>query len=349
MGGALEDGVDMCRQELADLDGAAEMFAGDATCLAVVAAGGAHLPHPLRAALLRRVRGAVGTASKDGVGGRQSVWGGGCGGYGGASFFEAGAGGSSSSQLGLERFCFEQFVAGSLTNVMQLEEWSLAGLGSNSGGGSGRRNSAGGAAIAKGLNRAGALPFHPAFLDAAVLTLVTDKWPLLVDPEGVAERWLPTVYGAALVLPPVVAARATSTEVRHAAAAGLVLVVSHAQAGLHPDLALFLSHHAVAGGGGGGGGSENWAASMAATAAPGFRIVLLSDRTPGPRREPFAVESSDADAPAVVPLEACPAAAAAVQVIHFGGHDRVSGGAAAAAAAATISEKDSNGSNTGNS
>lgn len=103
----------------------------------------------------------------------------------------------STTSLTLERFRLEHFAPGVLTNVAQLQGWASvpgssapegnaddSGDDSDSYGGTGARS---GGESAHGKNGA-CLPFHPAFMDAAVLTLCTPKWPVVLDPEGIALR-----------------------------------------------------------------------------------------------------------------------------------------------------------------
>lgn len=104
---------------------------------------------------------------------------------------------TSATLLALGRFRLGHFATGVLTNMAQLQGWAYApgssapeanaddsGDDSDGYGGTGARM---GEESAHGKNGA-CLPFHPAFMDAAVLTLCTPKWPMILDPEGVALR-----------------------------------------------------------------------------------------------------------------------------------------------------------------
>lgn len=94
--------------------------------------------------------------------------------------------------LKLERYRVENFATGVLTNLMQLQNWAYPpDTAVEDDGGDSDESDAGDTRV-KTTNAAAAamagLPFHPAFLDAAVLTLSTPKWPLIMDPEGIALR-----------------------------------------------------------------------------------------------------------------------------------------------------------------
>lgn len=104
---------------------------------------------------------------------------------------------TSTTSLTLDRFRLGHFAPGVLTNLAQLQGWAYvpgssapegnaddSGDDSDSYGGTGATS---GGESAHGKNGA-CLPFHPAFMDAAVLTLSTPKWPVILDPEGVALR-----------------------------------------------------------------------------------------------------------------------------------------------------------------
>ncbi len=96
---------------------------------------------------------------------------------------------NTSTALSLRRYRVGNFAAGVLTNVMQLQRWtypSEAEVEEDGGGDSGDESDGGRGFLDSG--GADGLPFHPAFMDAAVLTLTTPKWPLILDPEGIALR-----------------------------------------------------------------------------------------------------------------------------------------------------------------
>lgn len=201
-------------QELHDLASTAELFVGDALCFASVTCLAAHLPYTLRAIALDRARDAVlrrgvpasqwwvreddpqkdqadlaartNKASSDGNVPE-----------------EAGAEGISARTtdfLALKRHRVGNFAAGVLTNLMQLQNWAVPSDtmaegdggddsseesdGGQFGGDGDHADAPGGKSVAAGM----ILPYHPAFLDAAMLTLCTPKWPLLWDPEGIALR-----------------------------------------------------------------------------------------------------------------------------------------------------------------
>lgn len=102
---------------------------------------------------------------------------------------QMGANASSAMRaLNLERHRVGNFATGVLTNLMQLESWACptdTAVDDDGGEDSGDESDGGrgwGSSVGDGL------PFHPAFMDAALLTLSTPKWPLLLDPEGIALR-----------------------------------------------------------------------------------------------------------------------------------------------------------------
>lgn len=90
--------------------------------------------------------------------------------------------------LPLGRFRLGNFIAGVLTNIMQLERWAYPpdAVADEDGGEDSGDESDGGRGW--GTGGGDGLPFHPAFMDAAVLTLTTPKWPLILDPEDIALR-----------------------------------------------------------------------------------------------------------------------------------------------------------------
>lgn len=98
--------------------------------------------------------------------------------------------------LKLERYNLGDFAGGVLINTVQLQTWTSSpsvededdGDDSDEDSSTELTGEAGGsdAIVKSGL--VPTLPFHPAFMDAAVLTLSTAKWPLLLDPDGVALR-----------------------------------------------------------------------------------------------------------------------------------------------------------------
>lgn len=104
---------------------------------------------------------------------------------------------TSTATLTLGRFHLAHFAPGVLTNVAQLQGWAYPSGSSaveefvddsaDESEGFGEAGGGRGGEIASGENSA-CLPFHPAFMDAAVLALSTPKWPLIIDPEGVALR-----------------------------------------------------------------------------------------------------------------------------------------------------------------
>lgn len=103
--------------------------------------------------------------------------------------------------LSLERYRVGNFASGVLTNVTQLQTWTYppdvdvaddggeeSGDESDGGGGGGNDDADACSGKSAGAVTTSFLPFHPAFMDAAVLTLSTPKWPLILDPEGIALR-----------------------------------------------------------------------------------------------------------------------------------------------------------------
>lgn len=187
-------------QELHDLAAGAELFAGDALCFANVACLAAHLPYTLRAIALNRARNAVRKhdvpVSQPCVVGDESR----SEPHAPASTpnddtrpYDIRAGSKPSSATGtlkLERYRVGDFATGVLTNVTQLQSWACAtetDLNDDDGGGDDSGDESDGGRGCGGGGGDG-LPFHPAFMDAAMLTLSTPKWPLLLDPEGIALR-----------------------------------------------------------------------------------------------------------------------------------------------------------------
>ena len=157
----------------------------------------AHLPYTLRAIALNRARNAL---QKHGVPVTQpGVVGDEARSEGGASAStlnddddpdnapSGSAASSGTGALSLGRYGVGNFAAGVLTNLMQLQSWAYPtdaavddddDSGDESDGGRGW-----GGGVGDGL------PFHPAFMDAAMLILSTPKWPLVLDPEGIALRY----------------------------------------------------------------------------------------------------------------------------------------------------------------
>lgn len=95
---------------------------------------------------------------------------------------------SATGALKLERYCVGNFATGVLTNLVQLQSWAYptdTAVDDDAGEDSADESDGG-----RGWSSGGddGLPFHPAFMDAAMLTLSTPKWPLLLDPEGIALR-----------------------------------------------------------------------------------------------------------------------------------------------------------------
>lgn len=186
-------------QELHDLAAAAEFFAGDALCFANVACLGAHLPYTIRTIAQNRARNALQkhgvpvcqpgvVGDKDRPEGGVSVTP-----NDGDDRDNAQKGSDASSAAGvlsLERYRVESFATGVLTNLMQLQSWAYptADTTVDDGGEDSGDESDGGRGWGGGVGDG--LPFHPAFMDAAMLTLSTPKWPLLLDPEGIALRYV---------------------------------------------------------------------------------------------------------------------------------------------------------------
>lgn len=96
-----------------------------------------------------------------------------------------GSGGTMPQALDLKRFRLGHYAAGVLTNLMQVQGWVQP---PNSEDGEDSEDDTEGQGTRDDTQERGAflLPFHPAFIDAAMLTLSTPKWPLIIDPEGVA-------------------------------------------------------------------------------------------------------------------------------------------------------------------
>lgn len=191
---------------------------GDALCFASVTCLAAHLPYTLRAIALDRAREAV---RKKGI--PTSGWWVGedttkkgqddpmrtsAPGTNEVSDDEnvpetAGVdqnGDSTPDFLALKRHRVGNFAAGVLTNVVQLQNWSFPPDAVVEGDGiedssdesdDGQCGVDGDNADPPRGNKAASatvLPFHPAFMDAAMVTLCTPKWPLIWDPEGIALR-----------------------------------------------------------------------------------------------------------------------------------------------------------------
>ncbi|CAM9265967.1 unnamed protein product, partial [Chrysoparadoxa australica] len=228
----------MCEQEQRDLDAVVKVFARDALCFAAVSTVAGHLPFPLRLMAMEAARGAMSKVSEDGSSGDGATG-------------EEGSG-ADGSVLPLERFNYDTFAMGSLTNLAQIVEWSIA---PNAAVRKAKEKEQDEDAYEDGEERGKdwqleglpyqlqleGLPYHQSFLDAAVLTLGAVRWPLLVDPEGMALRWLAGTYGAGIVLPPIPAAHATLAVVSTVAERGAILAVNQVHSGVHHELALFLS------------------------------------------------------------------------------------------------------------
>ncbi|CAM9204884.1 unnamed protein product, partial [Ectocarpus sp. 12 AP-2014] len=83
-------------------------------------------------------------------------------------------------------------------------------------------------------------------MDAAILTLSTPKWPLVLDPEGIALRWLRGVYPGNSRLEALLPASMVSMDIIAACAAkGEILPVCSTEGGVHIDLALFLGSNVL--------------------------------------------------------------------------------------------------------
>ncbi|CAM9585246.1 unnamed protein product, partial [Ectocarpus sp. 8 AP-2014] len=377
MSGAIEDFASTCRQELHDLATTAELFAGDALCFANMACLVAHLPHTLRAIALDRARDAArrcgiptsrpwADASTDQeppaastpVPNQESNI---------DDVPEPKTGESAlsvTSALSLERYRVGNFASGVLTNVTQLQSWTYppnvdvaddggeeSGDESDGGRGGGGDDADASPGKCAGAVTTSSLPFHPAFMDAAILTLSTPKWPLILDPEGVALRWLRRVYPGNSRLEALLPASMVSMDIIAACAAkGEILPVCSTEGGVHIDLALFLGSNVLpveAAGDekpprrkqdgepesnafGNGGGSSECCGSVTVGDEPqssttfvvkmGFRLILfarsLDFATPQP------IKSSD-DVTSMVFLEDSPEALSGVQLIRFGGVDSV--------------------------
>lgn len=92
---------------------------------------------------------------------------------------------AATEALKLERYRVGNFATGVLTNLMQLQTWAYptdTAIDDDDSGDESDGDRWWGSSVSDGL------PFHPAFMDAAMLTLSTPKWPLLLDPEGIALR-----------------------------------------------------------------------------------------------------------------------------------------------------------------
>lgn len=190
-------------QELHDLAATAKLFAGDALCFANMTCLAAHLPYTLRTIAVDRARHAIqrcgipvsrprflrenDTRSSDeetatSASAEEET----------LSNDDAGPdthspGPKGTTILQLERYRVENFATGVLTNLMQLQNWVYPPETEFEDDGGDSDESDGGDPYGK-KNATAGLPFHPAFLDAAVLTLTTPKWPLILDPEGIALR-----------------------------------------------------------------------------------------------------------------------------------------------------------------
>lgn len=194
-------------QELHDLAATAEIFAGDALCFANVACLAAHLPYTLRTIALDRARNTIrrcgipvsaprfvgenATENSDDPAATSASAEEETPTKGDADPDTVSTGPKGTTILKLERYRIDNFATGVLTNLMQLQYWAYPPDTVVEDDGGYSDESDGGDAHVKTTNAAAAmagLPFHPAFLDAAVLTLSTPKWPLIVDPEGIALR-----------------------------------------------------------------------------------------------------------------------------------------------------------------
>ncbi|CAM9710801.1 unnamed protein product, partial [Scytosiphon promiscuus] len=381
MNGAIEDFTSMCWQELHDLAAAAEVFAGDALCFASVTCLAAHLPHTLRAIALYRGRDALRRTGipTSGWWVREDNQG-----SGQANPLRRSAAGtkqalnddfipeitdvhenstSATDVLALKRHCAGNFAAGVLTNLVQLQNWAFPSDSEVEGDGredsseesdDGQCGADGDNASALRRKTAAAatvLPYHPAFMDAAVLTLCTPKWPLIWDPEGIALRWLRHVYPGQALLETLLPASAVSMDIiTTCAGKGEILPVCSTEGGIHSDLASFLGSDVVlegevqrgestrrqqdSSGGpnivGGGGGigerdgfvtvSEGPLSSITIRIKFGFRLILFTRSLDFSK--PMRPRSSSGTTPLVF-LEDSPEGLARVQLIRFGGVDSV--------------------------
>ncbi|CAM9120215.1 unnamed protein product, partial [Ectocarpus sp. 13 AM-2016] len=377
MSGAIEDFASTCRQELHDLATTAELFAGDALCFANMACLGAHLPHTLRAIALHRARDA---ARRYGIPTSRP--------WVDASKDQKSAATSTpvpnqeldsddtpepktgksvpsvTSALSLERYRVGNFASGVLTNVTQLQSWTYppnadvaddgveeSGDESDGGRGGGDDDADASPVKSAGAVTLSSLPFHPAFMDAAILTLSTPKWPLVLDPEGIALRWLRGVYPGNSRLEALLPASMVSMDIIAACAAkGEILPVCSTEGGVHIDLALFLGSNVLpieaaenkkpprrkqdgkleSNALGNGGGTSECYGSVTVGEEPqssttfvvkmGFRLILFA------RSLDFANPQrlkSPGNATSMVFLEDSPEALSGVQLIRFGGVDSV--------------------------
>lgn len=96
-----------------------------------------------------------------------------------------GSDGTMPQALGLKRFRLGHYAAGVLTNSMQLQGWVQPPNSEDSDASEDDTEGHGTSDDTPGRD-VFLLPFHPAFIDAAMLTLSTPKWPLIIDPEGIA-------------------------------------------------------------------------------------------------------------------------------------------------------------------
>lgn len=182
-------------QELHDLAAAAELFAGDALCFATVTCLAAHLPYVLRVVALDQGREAIrrcglpvsvpvaddGTRYSESKASGEAL----SDGVARSTFAEK----TTPTTLNLERYRLGHFATGALTNAMQLQGWVHPPGSAVEDDGEDSADESDGlewGGEPRGKNTA--LPYHPSFIDAAMLTLSTPKWPLILDPEGIALR-----------------------------------------------------------------------------------------------------------------------------------------------------------------
>eukprot|EP00903_Cladosiphon_okamuranus_P016193 g14943.t2 len=356
MGGAIEDFAATCRQELHDLATAAEFFAGDALCFANVACLAAHLPYTIRTIALNRARNAL---QKHGVPVSQPCFVGDNGRLDGdepASTPTKDNGpdnaqwssnaSTATEALKLDRFRLGNFATGVLTNLMQLHRWAYptdTAIDDDDSGDESDGDRVRGSSVGDGL------PFHPAFMDAAMLTLSTPKWPLLLDPEDIALRWLRRVYpGQTRLDAPLPASMVSMEVIAECAGKGEILPVCFAEGGVHSDLAVFLAADVLPIGAGGderaticqqdggkrgcngidadgGAGSDGFVviavdpqSSYTIVLKPGFRLILFESSS-------FVASFSTcpSTSSSLLFLQNSPEALARIQLVRFGGVDCV--------------------------
>ncbi|CAM9103796.1 unnamed protein product, partial [Discosporangium mesarthrocarpum] len=322
--GVLEDALAAIHQEIEDTTQVAESFPGDSLCLSAVVVLAAHLPHPLRTLALHAARDAVTNrgvpvCTSGRIGARERA----------RSDPHIQPNGTNNSVGSIEttlasneRFGLGNFVGGVLTNLSQLQWWAVPPIHETKEESS--DESDGNQDIVRTSSN---LPFHPAFMDAAAITLVTPKWPLLVDPEGVGLRWLRSVYpSVARFETPLPASAVNGDIIASFASKGEVLVASNVEGGIHPDLALFICSKtrslnegqvgaAVVLGGGAQGDME---------LKPGFRLILLTNSLQTASVYNGSQETTEQP---VVLLRDSLSVLSRVQLIRFGGEDSVGAGA----------------------